>query len=1073
MRHGVGLLRGACGLGPGAPRSQRFGQQHADLGLEIHRHAGLAHVLQAIVQARASAGVLVARDVHQRQKVGARDAQVVVALARCKIEPLRVRPGSPPARLHTVVLEAQCLKDALDHDIRFVVQHCLHAVVACLGFGQAAHAQQQARAQAPRPVRHAITDEIDVEGRDAVQPRQRRVAGGQPLAQQAGPAVGLRQRDVQQRSTAPGVARRVGHVQHLPHRMHVIVGRAAACLQHARMGKVQQLRQARVGCGGLRQRPGDELRHLLRRDAAAPTHKHDAASRQRAELARLLGFRLAFKQRHHLAPGGNDLRRVASAQPLRGAHGVASSQQPVTPLLAVVRHQRCQFASTRCTHVALLHDLSHPRVHALRAGAQLRGVGAFLNQRMSEVQASAVRRARQQLGRAQAPQRPGQRARRRAQHARQHRGIDLLADDGASLQHALVGGGQGIDAGGDQAVDAVGQFVGPARRVGAGAAQVARQFFGKERVALAALGHAVDPAGAVVGGDGGGARAGLGQRRQPVGHDAAQRRRRQRTQRQHGGVRQARPRRRAAALVDQQQRVGVGHRLGHGGQDGAAGGIKPVQVVHHQQAQAGGVGAHQLRDERQQAHLARIAKRRQASGRRRVVVGHAHQLVQQEGIDRAGLAGLGQRGVDAAARLGRRQVGRAVEAQRAEQLARRAQGQRVAQGVGLHAHHAHAGAFAALREFGAQARLAQAGVAADAHHLPLAGARATERMGELRQLIGPAQKTPASAGDRGHGGAGHVQPQREQRHRLQDALEVPGADRPRGQQAGAQQVARVVGQQHLAGVGLGGDATGQVNGHAVRAAAAPVAGFGRVAGDLAGVDADAQRQARAAVVTLRAGHALHLHRRQAGLLGVLLERARHAEQRHDAVAQRAQHRAAVLLDHRHHALDGGLQLAHGLLGAQLGDLTRGIDDVGKQDGGGLDLAPGGGRGAERLAAGGAKAVGVAAVCPAMGAKTATAHVQPLGAGGHERLTDNAESGKHMDGMLTAMAYLLYINRRPICIGRKLERAAGAALAVPMEIWNETGLQRLYIKREQLSKTKRYQRAGSVLSSTSRRSRWAT
>jgi len=55
----------------------------------------------------------------------------------------------------------------------------------------------------------------------------------------------------------------------------------------------------------------------------------------------------------------------------------------------------------------------------------------------------------------------------------------------------------------------------------------------------------------------------------------------------------------------------------------------------------------------------------------------------------------------------------------------------------------------------------------------------------------------------------------------------------------------------------------------------------------------------------------------------------------------------------------------------------------------------------------------------MGAKTPTAHVQPLGAGGHERLTDNAESGKHMDGMLTAIACLLYINRRPICIGRKM------------------------------------------------------
>lgn len=64
-----------------------------------------------------------------------------------------------------------------------------------------------------------------------------------------------------------------------------------------------------------------------------------------------------------------------------------------------------------------------------------------------------------------------------------------------------------------------------------------------------------------------------------------------------------------------------------------------------------------------------------------------------------------------------------------------------------------------------------------------------------------------------------------------------------------------------------------------------------------------------------------------------------AKQRHDAVAQRANHRAAKALNCMAHGLDCGAQLVHGLFGVQCGHVFGSADNVGKDDGDVFQAAP--------------------------------------------------------------------------------------------------------------------------------------
>ncbi len=427
-----------------------------------------------------------------------------------------------------------------------------------------------------------------------------------------------------------------------------------------------------------------------------------------------------------------------------------------------------------------------------------------------------------------------------------------------------------------------------------------------------------------------------------------------------------------------------------------------MQIVDHEQAQRLGIGAHQIGQQGQQLQLTRVLARQPMPVPLRVV-GDAHQIVHEGRVGGVGVAGTLQRRIDAPTQVVRRQIGRGAQTQGCHHFARRPQRQGVTERVDLDPDHARTDVLAAAREFGAQARLATAGLAADAHDLALAGARAAQRVHQLRHLVAAADEAPGTRGRVGHRCAADVQAQREQRHGMGDALQGKAADRPRRQQARAQQVARLLGQQHLAGIGLRGHAAGQVDGHAVRAAAAPVAGLGRVRGHLAGVQPHAQRQAGAPLHGVES--LLHARRRQAGLLGVLLQRQGYAEQGHDAVAQGAQHGAVVLLDDAHDALDGGLQPLHGLLRAELGNLPGGIDDVGKQDGRRLDFTPvarrrRGGSG-QRLSARGAKAVGWAAGRMAMGAETAGHRSGAVRPQARRGCVQNRKQRRHVR-MLTAL-----------------------------------------------------------------------
>ena len=257
--------------------------------------------------------------------------------------------------------------------------------------------------------------------------------------------------------------------------------------------------------------------------------------------------------------------------------------------------------------------------------------------------------------------------------------------------------------------------------------------------------------------------------------------------------------------------------------------------------------------------------------------------------------------------------------------------------------HAPALGVGRVQDFPGEARLADAGLADDAHHLPVAGADPVERAAHLFELDVAAEEARQAAREGGvqARAAGPHARDLVDVHRLAHPLDGHRAERDDGHGA--------LGEPDGAGGRPDRLRRGRLlhAGGEVRALAHRRVVHVQVAGDgahddLAGVQADADLDGGPVGSPHGVGVALHrlLHaqRRVAGARRVVLEGERRAEEGHDAVAHHLVHRALVAVNGVHHQLEHGIEELAGLLGVAVGQQLHRALHVGEENGHLLALA---------------------------------------------------------------------------------------------------------------------------------------
>ena len=745
------------------------------------------------------------------------------------------------------------------------------------------------------------------------------------------------------------------------------------------MGQLEQLRKTRVGTTSLAVHLIDQTGQLPGIHPAAPAEVDDASGRQRAQAARLVGTGFRLQQRHDLLPATQDFLVISGAQAACRARRLPRRRQTLTGLLPVVRDECRLFAfGFGAVHARFKH-LRQPPMQCLPMRAQLHAVSHLLNQWVPKLQPYpilGIAGRAQQAGDLQSGQRGTKCPRTEGNQARQHPQFGLLTHDRAGLNKHLLPLGQAIDPRANQCVDAVGQ-TGDGSGACRSTQQVAREFLGEQRVALAAAGHLFDHLLR---------HAHQVRRRRLLGQavfdQRPQRWRRQPVEGKLGGLRLTQPFLiRTGPVIEQQHGVAARNGRGHGGQQGPAGLIKPVQIVHdHQQPHLRPVNDQRL-DQGQQTCLTQILSGLRLGVRSRFR--HTHEIEHQRVIAVLPAPSLHQCLPDARARPGRSRARRQPQVHLAQDVTHHLQGHRIAQGMGTHPGDTHALGDGQLGQFGAQTAFAHAGFPLQAQHLPVALEGLLERLLEQLHL----DLTPDEwAVGRGLRTQPDLRAQAVERHRLRDTFQVPGPFRPQGEMTMAQQATRRFGQQDLPRLRQGRHAAGQVDGDAVRTSATTVVDVGGIGRHLTRVQPHANRQ------RTRMPGEMHLQgqRRVTGRFGMMLQYHGQAKKRHDPVAQRAQHGPAVPLDQPDHVLNRRPQLVHGLFRAERRDLQGGVGYVREQNGHGLDFAPVGGRGRrlddqclQRMAAARAKAIRYGAACPALGTES-SAHTQSVARTGERR-----------------------------------------------------------------------------------------